>query len=295
MKFKKILFPTRFRELAFNSLESVLELKKAGLEEIVLTYIIPREEVAFVPYGGYMKDEEERLREQAQIRFEDWQEAISKKGIKSKIRIEVGAPIAKILRISAEEKVDLIVAGRKKRTTLEKVYVGSHTLELMRRSTVPILISKYMVQFEWEGELITRVNDRIFTNPLLATDWSDPSKKALKAVSALKGAVDKAMVTHIVGVKIGKGLDKSEVKRVEKESKERLGNYCDELKKDGIKAESHMFSGRTAPEIMRMAREHKASMIVMGTTGKDRFKEFWLGSASHRVAEMSEVPVLLVP
>ena len=219
MQFKKILFPTKFQELAFNSLESILELKKAGLQEVVLTHIIPREDVAFVPYGGYMKDEEERLREQAQIRFEDWQEAISKKGIESKIRIEVGAPIAKILRIADEEKVNLIVAGRKKRTTLEKVYVGSHTLELMRRSTIPILISKYMVQFEWEGEIITKVNDRIFTNPLLATDWSAPSEKALQAVSSLKGIIDKAIVTHIIGVKIGKGLDKSEVKRLEKESK----------------------------------------------------------------------------
>jgi nucleotide-binding universal stress UspA family protein len=295
MQFKKILFPTKFQELAFNSLESILELKKAGLEEIVLTHIIPREDVAFVPYGGYMKDEEERLREQAQIRFQDWQEAISKKGIESKIRIEVGAPIAKILRIADEEKVDLIVAGRKKRTTLEKVYVGSHTLELMRRSTIPILISKYMVQFEWEGEIITKVNDRIFTNPLLATDWSAPSEKALQAVSSLKGIIDKAIVTHIIGVKIGKGLDKSEVKRLEKESKERLGKYCDELKKGGITAESHLFSGRTAPEIMRVARERKATMIVMGTTGKDRLKEFWLGSVSHRVAEASELPVLLVP
>ncbi|MCK4620421.1 MAG: universal stress protein, partial [Desulfobacterales bacterium] len=47
--------------------------------------------------------------------------------------------------------------------------------------------------------------------------------------------------------------------------------------------------------IVRVAREHKASMIVMGTTGKDRFKEFWLGSVSHRVTESSELPVLLVP
>ena len=39
----------------------------------------------------------------------------------------------------------------------------------------------------------------------------------------------------------------------------------------------------------------KKSMIIMGTTGKDRFKEFWFGSVSHRVAEELELPVLLVP
>ena len=295
MEFKKILFPTKFRELAFNSLESILELKKAGLKEIVLTYIIPRDEVAFVPFGGYMKDEEERLREQARIRFENWQEAASAEGIESKIRIEVGNPVPKLLRIAEEEKVDLIIAGRKKRTVLGKVYIGSHTLELVRRSRVPILVSKYMVRFECEGDLITRVNDRIFTRPLLATDWSEPSEKALKLVSSFKGLADKVLVTHIIGVKISKGLDKSELNRIEKESKERLEEYCGRLRKDGINAEPHLFSGQSAPEIIRVAREHKASMIVMGTTGKDRFKEFWLGSVSHRVTESSELPVLLVP
>ena len=294
MKIKKILFPTKFRELAFNSLESLLELKEIGLKEVVLTYVIPRDEVGFVPYGGYMKDEEERLREQARIRFEDWQEAITQEGIESKIRIEVGNPIPQLYRIAEEEKVDLIIAGRKKRTALEKVYVGSHTLDLIRRSSIPVLISKYMVRFEWEGELITRVNDHIFAKPLFATDWSKPSEKALKLVSSFKGLTDKVMVTHIIGVKISKNLDKSELRRIETESKERLGDYCDRLKKAGLKAEPHLFSGRSSAEIIRVAREHKATMIVMGTTGKDRLREFWLGSVSHRVAEASELPVLLV-
>ncbi len=295
MKFEKILFPSKFRELDFNSLESLLELKKAGLKEIVLTFVIPKEDVAFVPYGGYLKDEEDRLREEARIRFEDWQESVSKKGIKTKIRIEVGAPIPEIISIAEEEKVDMIVAGSGKKTEIEEVYLGSHTLGLIRRATIPILVNKYMVQFERKGELVTQVNGRMFTNPMLATDWSKPTEKAMEALMALKGSVGKAMVAHIIEVKIAKGYDKSGVERLEKESEKRLKEYCDRLKKAGINAESHLSSGKSAPEIIRVAREHKASMIIMGTTGKDRFKEFWLGSVSHRVAEEAELPVLLVP
>ena len=136
MKFEKILFPTKFRELDFDSLESLLDLKKAGLKEIVLTFVIPTEDVAFVPYGGYLKDEEERLREEARIRFEDWQESISKKGVKSKIRIEVGSPIPEIMSIAEEEKVDLIVAGRGKKTEIEEVCLGSLRSRIEERSHV---------------------------------------------------------------------------------------------------------------------------------------------------------------
>lgn len=295
MRFEKILFYTRFKELAFNSLVSLLELKKAGLREVVLVYIVPREEVAFLPYGGYRKDEEQRLKEMARIRFEEWQEAIAEKGVESKIRVDVGAVNPKILAIAEEEKVDLIVAGRKKRTAFEKVYVGSHILDLVRRSPLPILMSKYMVQFEWEGELLTRVNDYIYQRPLLATDWSEPSENALNGVQAFRGVVEKAIVAHIITDKLTKGMDASGIKAIETESKKRLKAYCTKLEKAGIKAESHLSFGKTAPELIRLSREYKATMIVLGRTGKDWFQEYWLGGSSHRIAEISELPVLLVP
>ncbi len=295
MAIKKILFPTKFQELAFNALNSLLELQAVGLEEIVLAHVIDREEVGFVPYGGYLKEEEIRMREEARIRFEDWQKTLAGNGISSKIRIEVGNPIPEVMRIAEEEGVDLIVAGRKNRTYLEKAYIGSHTLELMRRSRIPVLICKYMVRYERLGEEVTQVNDRPFRRPLLATDWSENSRKALAVTAWFKGLAEKILVGHVVEAKICKGCDASEVKRLEDESNRRLADYCRELAQLGLEAEAHLYSGQSVPAIITLAREQKASMIIMGTTGKDRFQEFWFGSVSHRVAEFSELPVLLVP
>jgi len=295
MKFEKILFHTRFRELAFSSLETVLELKDAGLKEVVLIYIVPREEVSFVPYGGYNKEEEERLKETTRIRFEDWQEAMDKKGIKSKIRIEVGVSNSKILSVAEEEKVQLIVTGRKKRSAFEKVYVGSHILDLLRRSQFPVLMSKYMAQYEWAGESLTRVNDHIYKRPMLATDWSDASANALQAMLGFKNVAEKIIITHVIGAKISKGIVSAQLKALEEESEKRLQAYSETAAKAGVEVETHLSCGKTAAEILRLSREHKATMIVMGRTGKDWFQEYWLGGVSHRVAEMSELPVLLVP
>ena len=295
MKIEKILFNTRFRELAFSALEALFELKKAGLEEIVLTYIIPREEVAFVPYGGYMKDEEERLEEVARLRFEQWREAIEKHGIKTTIRIETGMRNAKILQIAEEEMVDLIVTGRKKRTTFEKVYVAEHILDLTRRSQKPILMEKYMVQFEWNDEVLTRINDHIFRRPMLATDWSTPSENALEFMGGFKGLAEKIIVVHVIGGKLSKGLTKAALTKLETESKKRLEGYCRRLNKMGLEAASDLSIGKTAAEIIRLSRERGATMIALGRTGKDWFQQYWLGGVSHRVAEHSELPVLLVP
>ena len=166
MKFKKLLYQTKFGQYGLNSLLAYLDLKKAGLKEVVLTYIIPQEEVAFVPYGGFLKEEEKRIKKEAQIRFEDWQKSIAPLGIESKIRIETGNMPTAILDIAQEEEVDLIVTGRKQRTAFEKVYVGSHILDILRRSEIPVFMGKYMVQYESEGKLLTRTNDNIYQRPL---------------------------------------------------------------------------------------------------------------------------------
>ncbi len=294
MKFKKILFHTRFRELAFNSLKAMVELKGAGLKEIVLTHIIPREDVSFVPYGGYLKEDLERMKEEVRIKFEDWQKYLEDQGIATTIRIDSGAANAKILSISEAEKVDMIVVGRKKRSAFEKVYVGSHILDILRRSEIPVLMSKYMVEFEWEGESLTKTNDHIFKRPLLATDWSEPSEKALQAVVDFKGIAEKIIITHNIGRRISKGMDKKAIQGLEAESKKRLAAFCRVVEDAGIEAEYHLAFGKTEEEIIRMSRDYSASMIVMGKTGKDWFHQYCLGGVSHRVAELSELPVLLI-
>jgi nucleotide-binding universal stress UspA family protein len=295
MRFKTLLFHTRFRELAFNSLKSILELKAVGLKKVVLAHVIPREDVAFVPYGGTLKDDLNRYQEEARLKFDDWIQTIDDPQLTLSQRVEVGSTNAKILKMAEAEKVDLIVVGRKKRTTLERVYVGTHILDILRRSTIPVLMSKYMVQYEWQGEPLMRTNDDIWKRPLVASDWSDPSRRCLEAAIALKGLAEKIIVSHVIGARRIKNVDPAGVKRLEEESAARLKAYCQQIDDAGIESECHLAIGRTVEEIIKMSRDYGATMIVMGRTGKDWFQEYWLGGVSHQVAELSELPVLLIP
>jgi nucleotide-binding universal stress UspA family protein len=295
MKFRKILFHTQFREFAFNSLKVILGLKKAGLEEVILTFVIPREEVGFVPYGGYLKDVERHLRENAKIRFQNWEKTILKTDVSCKIRIKTGIVNAALLSIAKEEGVDLIVTGPKKRTTFEKIYVGSHILDILRRSEIPVLMHKYKVQFQTDEGVITQTNDRIFERPLIATDWSAPSKKALDCVVSMKEMVSKGAVAHVIGSRLINGRDPAAVDILREESKERLEAYCQILGDAGIESEWHLSVGDPVSELIQISRESESTMIVMGKTGKDWIQQYWLGGVSHRIAELSELPVLLIP
>lgn len=294
-KIEKILFPTKFRELSFNALESLLVLKEDGLREVLLLYIIPRDEVAFVPYGGYLKEVEEKLREEARIRFEDWQRVLTQAGVESRIVIEVGDPVPRILSIADNEKVDLIVAGKKRKTGAEGIFIGSRTMGILRRTRVPVLVHKYMVQFKQEGETVTRTNDRIFERPLLATDWSPPSERSLELLLPLRKVLRRAIVTHIISSTITSGMDTSGLRRLEEESRTKLERYCKTLEDAGIEAEYHLSAGDEVREIIQVSRDFTTTMIIMGSTGKGRLHKLVLGSVSHGVAEASELPTLLVP
>jgi nucleotide-binding universal stress UspA family protein len=295
MHIQKLLFHTHFKEFSFDALETLLNLKKAGLSEIILVYIVDRNEVEFVPYGGYLKDEENRIREAAKTHFEKWQQILSGHGIGSQIVIEKGLTNLTLLKIAQEKGVDMIVTGRKKRTLLEKIFIGSHILDLLRRSPIPILMHKYHVEYEVDDYTHIRINNQIFKTPMVATDWSSPSSNSLDAMGALKGVATKIQVAHIIDEKLIKHRSKKEISRLKQESQKRLDDYCNRLKKMELLGESYLAMGKTTSEIIRLSREYKTTMIVMGRTGKDWFEEYWLGGVSHKIAELSELPVMLIP
>ncbi len=295
MTIKKILFPTKFREYAFSSLESLYVLKKAGLEEIILYYVIPRDDVGFVPFGGYLKKEEERLREEAKVRFEDWQKSLSEQGIESRVIIEVGDPVPQILSVAEREKVDLIVVGKKKGTFFENSFVGTGTLQIITRSTIPTLASKYMVEFECDGECVLRTNRDKFARPLFPTDLSNRSEKIFNLLLSLRNIIEKAYLCHIIETRDSKGRSQDEWQKIELERKKLLSSYASTLRSAGIETEEHLGAGDVADEVIRMSRGKDASLIIMGTSRKDRLHEFFQGSDSHRVTQLSELPTLLVP
>jgi nucleotide-binding universal stress UspA family protein len=157
-------------------------------------------------------------------------------------------------------------------------------------------VSKYMVEYEWNGEKAARRNDKIFERPLFATKWSEPSKRALKTTVLLDGLVKEALVSHVISAKSTKNLDANEFARMEQDSRKKLDAYCRTLRNANMKAEAHLGAGRSVvDEILRLSRELKASMIIMGTSSKGRARDLLLRNTSHRVAELSEIPTLLIP
>lgn len=287
MSVKKLLFVTDFEELWFDALQSLMELRKTGLNHVVFLHVIEREKVAMRRGVGYMKGEATKLKEMANIRFIDWAESLFESGMEVGSYILVGDLVPKILNAAEEENADLIVTGTYKKAKFGGLVVDKETIHLARRTTVPLLIHKYHVG--------NKTNDTPFERPLIATDWSGPAEHTLELLIGLKSIIKELVVIHVVPEKEVKGKDQKEIHKIQRENRKRLEDICDHLETEGLKSQYHLYIGDPEQEIAKAISEYQATMLAMGTTGKGAWKERWLGSVSHTLAEQAEIPVLLVP
>ncbi len=64
--------------------------------------------------------------------------------------------------------------------------------------------------------------------------------------------------------------------------------------KPNIKAETRLLEGNPPNEIAQIASDGNFSLVVLGHSGKGRFREFLLGGTSERVAHLARCAVLIV-
>lgn len=288
MEIKKLLFVTKFHDLCFDALQSLLTLRDANLNHIVFINVIEREKVAMHRGLGYQKIEEVRLRETANIRFIDWAETLFEQGLEVGVYIVVGNLVTQVFEAARKEDTDLIVIGRSRKRFLDQLYSGSDVIELIRRAAIPVLVYKPMPDK-------VEVCDKPFERPLLAVDWSPASMRAEEYLRPLTRLVQQAHIIHVAQDKDLKGKTSMEVQKLRKETRAKLEEICNRLAGVGIDARAHVYIGDPIEEIEKAARECQATMIVLGSSGKTEWIERWIGSIPSYIAEKSDYPTLIIP
>jgi nucleotide-binding universal stress UspA family protein len=288
MEIRKLLFVTKFEDLCYDALSSLLTLRNAQLEHVVFLNVIERDKVAMKRGTGHLKEEEVKLKETANIRFIDWAENLFEMGMEVGAYIEVSSFIPEILKVVKKESPDLIVIGHSHKGAMKQLYAGSDVSELIRRSEVPILVFKHMM-----GDKI--VPDKLFKRPLFATNWSDSGKKTIEYIRGIKKVIGEIHIMHVVKESALKSTDTHDVQKVRKTERKRLDALCDELEASGINAIPHVYVGDPQKEIEKAAKEYQASMIILGSSEKAAVLERWVGSISKNIADKSVFPCLLIP
>ena len=143
-----------------------------------------------------------------------------------------------------------------------------------------------------------------FKNILSPTDFSEPSYKAIKFAGELAlHFKSKLVVLHVVALtpvlrsgEVPTTFDIKEFQqRLEEDAWKQLNEVTDRLLPKEIKDFTPVIStGYYPDEILRVAKEGKHDLIVMGTRGRTGLPHLLLGSVAERVVQLASCPVLTV-
>jgi len=288
MDIKKLLFVTKFEKLGFDALLALLDLRKASLEHVVFVTVIERDKVAMHRGAGYLKQEEVKLRETANIRFIDWAENLFEQGMEVGVYITVGSLEGEVVKAAGKEQAERIVIGHSRKGVLEQLYSGSQVMELLDRASVPVLVFRHLSDTGTQS-------DRPFHRPLVAVDWSPASLRAVAVMAANARAIEAVDLVHVASEKDLTGKSAMAIQKTRKQVRSRLDEICDQLEAAGTRAKGHVYVGNPVGQIEMAARECQASMIVLGSSTQAGWKERLVGSTARSVAEKSAFPTLIVP
>jgi len=134
------------------------------------------------------------------------------------------------------------------------------------------------------------------------SDFSGPSSEGFNAAAEMAGQFGaEVLLVHVVSVIPDLPDDPTrsfEVPEYERalhtDARRQLDKLADTLAKKGLKARTIIGHGDAGSEIVRIAKEEAADLIVIATHGSTGLAHILFGSVAERVVRLAHCPVLSV-
>lgn len=134
---------------------------------------------------------------------------------------------------------------------------------------------------------------------LVPVDFSECSANALKVAATIAKKQDaEIVVLHMLGLSeslsVGATKEEYEIMHYIKLVERRFKEFLDRDYLKGLEITDTVYNYQNFNAINEVAKEHKASLIIMGSHGTSGFNEMFVGSNTEKVVRTSEIPVLVV-
>lgn len=278
--FKKVLVALDFSGPSMELFNSVPDLKKLGLEELLLVHTV-RVELR-------VQDGISPLQLKFLERLKEKKAELEREGFRVEIEVPVGAPAEEIKRLSEQRGIDLILIGSiGESSRVRELFLGSTVADMIRISSIPVLVEKYIAV----GDKAHRIP--IFTEKLatvlLPTDFSGSAEYVYSNILKIADKLEKVILLHV----IDKGDTLKKIQEAEKEAKNRLIKWKEKFQDKGIKTMHLVLTGPASQIIMLAAEQEGATLIAMARRGKGRLAGLLIGSTADQVIRKTNRPVLL--
>jgi universal stress protein A len=142
---------------------------------------------------------------------------------------------------------------------------------------------------------------RVRPSVLCPIDFSDASRAALRYAAAIAEhfaarltllTVNDPLISDVADMRMGPAW-------LPEDSEHELRRFFDEAFEHrtpvGVELALEVATGKPAPEILRVAREHTCDIIVMSTHGLTGVRKLFFGATTERVLRETDLPVLVTP
>jgi nucleotide-binding universal stress UspA family protein len=201
-------------------------------------------------------------------------------------------PYKAIIEEAAKMKSDVIVMGRRGRTGLEKMLMGSVAAKVIGYAPCKVLVVPRFARISCK-------------NILTATDGSKYSvAAATEAIGIAKRCKSNLIIITVVHTEAlssmspDTGYTQSQHEVIEKQELQRAERNISGVKelaeKEGIHAEGIISEGRPYEAIVKAALDKNIDLIVVGSHGRTGISKFLMGSVTERVIGHAGSAVLIV-
>ena len=205
-----------------------------------------------------------------------------------------GRPDAEIVAVAEEVGAGLVVVGSRGFGPLRRAVIGSVSHSVVRHAHCPVLVVRGDAQ---DGEPTA--------GPIvLAVDGSEEAKLAVRAAAELSRGAGSAV--HLIYVlptparmfghhSYSAEVEESLLEQARAEARDFLDEQTETVRSGGGEAaQTYLGTGRPDEEIVELAEEISAGMVVVGSRGLGGVRRALLGSVSDSVVRHAHGSVLVV-
>jgi manganese transport protein len=167
-------------------------------------------------------------------------------------------------------------------------YITSHPLLIKNKKPSSILIHPTQ-QNEFRN-----FDKPEFKNVAVALDFSENDEKLLSFAIGQGKEDTNYVLIHIVESASAQLLGKESDDYETRNDKERIDLFVDQLQKRNLSAKGYLGFGKRSDEIVKIVKENKADILVMGAHGHTGLKDFIYGETVNSVRHELKIPVLIV-
>jgi nucleotide-binding universal stress UspA family protein len=281
--FTHIAVAVDFASAADTLLDSLPRLRELGAERLTLIHVARLES----PVGSWVSHLE-YYRQKLEERRAD----LEREGFAVHTICLAGDPAEEIVRIARDRGASLVMVGSRSNTAVPGGFVGSVAWEIIRRTSLPVLVQRVEPEFEAAQPRSAPAWCSRQSHVLFPTDFSAASEAAFRCVEALaRAGVASFSLLHVREDLVEPWLAGEEVQ----DCNRRLGELADRLRKAGAaRIETQVLKGTPIDELLRFASGHENVLMVLGTHGRGWLAELLVGSVSREILRRAAASVLLV-